>query len=256
MIQNEYILGLVSGSVGAISVYPINMVKTKMQNQNNLVNRQYKNGLDCAKQIIQQNGMKGLYRGGFFQMIGVAPEKAMKLYTYSWFIKGHETDWRYHLVGGGLSGATQALLASPLEYVIINKQMGQTVDFTKTNTYKQMYAGFNSTLWRNIYFSAIYFPIYWDLKDNRGINPFVAGTLAGVPAAVLSTPFDVVKTRIQTVDNKNAGKYKTFFQSLKTVYKEEGFNALWKGSVWRTIRSAPQFGITLFVFEKLKDFTK
>lgn len=252
MIKNEYILGLISGSSGAISVYPINLVKTKMQNQNNMIKVEYKNGFDCVKQIINQSGLRGLYRGGFFQMMGVAPEKALKLYTYSWFIKGNEKDWRYHLVGGGLSGFTQSFLACPLEYVVINKQMGKSINFMEKNTYTSMFKGLNPTLWRNVSFSAIYFQIYWDLKDNRGMNAFMAGTLAGVPASVLSTPFDVAKTRIQTLDEKNPLKYKSFLGTMKTVYKEEGFKALWKGSVWRAIRSSPQFGITLFVYEKLK----
>ncbi len=252
MIQNEYVLGLISGSSGAISVYPINLVKTKMQNQNNLINKQYKNGLDCFKQIYQQGGFRGLYRGGFFQMMGVAPEKALKLYSYSWFVKGNEKDWRYHLVGGGFSGFTQGFLATPLEYFVINKQMGNKISVLDKTTYSKIFIGFTPTIWRNVVFSGIYFPIYWDLKDNRGLNPLIAGTLAGVPASVLSTPFDVVKTRMQTKEKDN--KYKSFFQTFKKVFQEEGFSALWKGSVWRAVRSSPQFGITLFVYEKLKEF--
>lgn len=54
-------------------------------------------------------------------------------------------------------------------------------------------------------FSAIYFPAYAHMKaklaDENGYNTpaslFTAGVIAGVPAASLVTPADVIKTRLQ-----------------------------------------------------------
>ena len=65
--------------------------------------------------------------------------------------------------------------------------------------------GARACLLRDIPFSAIYFPAYAHLKpqfaDDTGYNSplslLTAGAIAGMPAASLVTPADVIKTRLQ-----------------------------------------------------------
>lgn len=94
-------------AVGATAVYPIDLVKTRMQNQRtgSLVGElMYRNSFDCLQkvgieksrhdtlptllimklvscvwQVIRHEGFFGLYRGLVPQLMGVAPEKAIKL---------------------------------------------------------------------------------------------------------------------------------------------------------------------------------
>ncbi len=39
----------------------------------------YRNSFDCAKKVIRHEGVFGLYRGLMPQLVGVCPEKAIKL---------------------------------------------------------------------------------------------------------------------------------------------------------------------------------
>lgn len=39
----------------------------------------YRNSIDCFKKVIRHEGVLGLYRGLVPQLLGVAPEKAIKL---------------------------------------------------------------------------------------------------------------------------------------------------------------------------------
>lgn len=39
----------------------------------------YRNSIDCFKKVVRHEGVLGLYRGLVPQLIGVAPEKAIKL---------------------------------------------------------------------------------------------------------------------------------------------------------------------------------
>ena len=71
-----------STAVGATAVYPIDLVKTRMQNQRAgayVGELMYKNSFDCFKKVIRHEGVLGLYRGLPPQIVGVAPEKAIKL---------------------------------------------------------------------------------------------------------------------------------------------------------------------------------
>lgn len=60
----------------------LDLVKTRMQNQRSskfVGQLLYNNSIDCFKKVIKNEGFKGLYSGLVPQLVGVAPEKAIKL---------------------------------------------------------------------------------------------------------------------------------------------------------------------------------
>ncbi|KAJ2822094.1 hypothetical protein GGI24_004036, partial [Coemansia furcata] len=77
----NFAIGAVAGGIGAAVVYPIDLVKTRMQNQRSAVVGEmlYKNSIDCFRKVVRNEGILGLYRGLGPQLVGVAPEKAIKL---------------------------------------------------------------------------------------------------------------------------------------------------------------------------------
>ena len=125
-----------------------------------------------------------------------------------------------------------------------------------------LYKGASACLLRDIPFSAIYFPSYNHLKrDFFGesqtkklgiVQLLTAGAIAGMPAAYLTTPCDVIKTRLQVEARKGETKYTSLRQCARSVYKEEGFRAFFKGGPARVLRSSPQFGFTLAGYEVLQ----
>jgi solute carrier family 25 aspartate/glutamate transporter 12/13 len=241
--SNTFISGLIAGTTGSLAVYPIDVVKTKMQNQSVKL---YKNGFDCFSQLYRQGGIKSFYKGSIIQMIGVGPEKAIKLFAYTYVTKNNINSIQTHFIGGLVAGFCQVLITCPYEMIKINLQMSNKIDYT---ILKKIYTGAPACFLRDIPFSGIYFPMYWFLKEKKEYNSFIAGTLAGAPAALLCTPADVIKTRQQTISKNNNT---TLLSTIKNIYINEGFKAFWKGGIWRMIRSAPQFGITLVIFDKLQ----
>lgn len=117
---HHFALGSIAGAFGAFMVYPIDLVKTRMQNQRSsrVGEMLYKNSLDCAKKVISNEGFKGLYSGVLPQLIGVAPEKAIKL-TVNDLVRGHfsgsqgEIQLRHEILAGGVAGSCQ-VVSSPL----------------------------------------------------------------------------------------------------------------------------------------------
>lgn len=57
-------------ATGATAVYPIDLVKTRMQNQRStgsfVGELMYKNSFDCAKKVLRYEGVFGFYRGTRF----------------------------------------------------------------------------------------------------------------------------------------------------------------------------------------------
>ncbi|CAF1253170.1 unnamed protein product [Adineta ricciae] len=273
----RFALGSIAGAVGATAVYPIDLVKTRMQNQRStsiVGERLYRNSIDCFKKVVRYEGVFGLYRGLIPQLVGVAPEKAIKL-TVNDFIRDRLTLadgtiplWA-EIVAGGCAGASQVTFTNPLEIVKIRLQVAGELQSVRRPAASEvvrelglrgLYKGARACFLRDIPFSAIYFPAYAHMKkrfaDEHGYNDpkslFISGLLAGIPAAGLCTPADVVKTRLQVQARKGQTKYNGLVDAFKKIYAEEGWKALWKGAGARMFRSSPQFGFTLLTYELLQ----
>ncbi|XKL60264.1 hypothetical protein PGB90_001280 [Kerria lacca] len=272
----RFTLGSISGAIGATAVYPIDLVKTRMQNQRSgsyIGELMYRNSFDCFKKVIRHEGFFGLYRGLLPQFLGVAPEKAIKL-TVNDFIRDKLTTkdripLYAEVIAGGCAGFSQVIFTNPLEIVKIRLQVaGEIAQGTKlkaVNVVKELgifglYKGAKACFLRDIPFSAIYFPAYHHTKlkfaDETGYNSplslLVSGCIAGIPAASLVTPADVIKTRLQVVARKGQTTYSGLFDCAFKIYKEEGARAFWKGTGARVFRSSPQFGVTLLSYELLQ----
>ncbi|XP_067934515.1 electrogenic aspartate/glutamate antiporter SLC25A12, mitochondrial-like isoform X2 [Watersipora subatra] len=277
ILENIYrfALGAVAGATGATAVYPIDLVKTRMQNQRtSLVGElMYKNSWDCFKKVLRFEGVGGLYRGLGPQLVGVAPEKAIKL-TMNDLMRGKlaRKDGSLPLwaecVAGGCAGGSQVLFTNPLEIVKIRLQVAGEVPGvarpSAINVIRELgllglYKGARACLLRDIPFSAIYFPAYANLKkysaDSSGYNSpltlLVSAFIAGAPAASLVTPADVIKTRLQVAARKGQSTYNGVIHCFRTILKEEGGRAFWKGTTARVFRSSPQFAVTLVTYEML-----
>ena len=68
----NFALGSVAGAIGAFAVYPIDLVKTRMQNQRKQVVGQvlYRNSVDCFRKVLKSEGVAGLYSGVIPQLVG------------------------------------------------------------------------------------------------------------------------------------------------------------------------------------------
>ncbi|KAJ2888149.1 mitochondrial aspartate-glutamate transporter agc1 [Coemansia asiatica] len=279
----NFAVGAVAGGIGAAVVYPIDLVKTRMQNQRSAVVGEmlYKNSIDCFRKVIRNEGILGLYRGLGPQLVGVAPEKAIKL-TVNDFVRARLTDRETgkialasELFAGAMAGGSQVVFTNPLEIVKIRLQVqGEmlketagsatpivrrgAVTIIKELGLLGLYKGASACLLRDVPFSAIYFSCYSHLKTDvfrEGerrlgiVDLLLAGAIAGMPAAYLTTPADVIKTRLQVVARKGDTVYNGLMDAARKIYKEEGFKAFFKGGPARIVRSSPQFGTTLMCYE-------
>lgn len=105
----------------------------------------------------------------------------------------------------------------------------------------------------------IYFGFYFNVKDAIPTNPdptleflrkFTIGLVSGTISSCVNIPFDVAKSRIQGPQPVPGEiKYRTCFQSMALVYREEGYLALYKGLVPKIMRLGPGGAVMLLVYE-------
>uniref|UniRef100_A0A8C9F2I5 Solute carrier family 25 member 13 n=2 Tax=Pavo cristatus TaxID=9049 RepID=A0A8C9F2I5_PAVCR len=256
----RFALGSVAGAVGATAVYPIDLVKTRMQNQRStgsfVGELMYKNSFDCFKKVLRYEGFFGLYRA-----FSPTLDKFMS--------KDGSVPLAAEILAGGCAGGSQVIFTNPLEIVKIRLQVaGEITTGPRVSAltvlrdlgFFGLYKGAKACFLRDIPFSAIYFPCYAHLKasfanEDGRVSPgnlLLAGSIAGMPAASLVTPADVIKTRLQVAARAGQTTYSGVVDCFVKILREEGPKALWKGAGARVFRSSPQFGVTLVTYELLQ----
>ena len=245
------------------------MVKTRLQNQSASAvgGLRYSGPVDCFKKIVAAEGYAGLYQGLRPNLIGVAPEKAIKLSFNEAFresFTARNGDGRIRLwqeiLSGGMAGFFQVAATNPMEIVKLRMQLagesglkrslGETVAELGP---RGLYKGTSATWLRDVPFSFIFFPLFANLKvaldgENSLLGLIVAGAASGSLAAGTVTPFDVIKTRLQVAGSR----YTSIGHAARTILKEEGWQAFFKGLAPRMTVQAPLFGITMLCFDVLK----
>uniref|UniRef100_A0A673X3A0 Mitochondrial glutamate carrier 1 n=1 Tax=Salmo trutta TaxID=8032 RepID=A0A673X3A0_SALTR len=212
----KLINGGIAGLIGVSCVFPIDLAKTRLQNQQN-GSRLYTSMSDCLIKTIRSEGYFGMYRGSAVNLTLVTPEKAIKLAANDFFRQylskdGQKLTLIKEMLAGCGAGTCQVIVTTPMEMLKIQLQdagrieaqrklMPETVGPgtvpTKSPTAMQLtrellkekgiaglYKGLGATLLRDVPFSIIYFPLFANLntlgkRGAEGPAPFYVSFLAG-----------------------------------------------------------------------------
>jgi len=262
--------GGIAGVVGASTMFPLDMVKTRLQSQKE-GKRLYSGVIDCFRQMVKnEGGVRALYRGLSANLVGIVPEKALKLAVNDFLrktLKGdkHDIPLSHEVLAGGGAGFCQVIATNPMEIVKIRLQNASLqnerldmVTVVRDLGFRGLYYGAGATLLRDVPFSMVYFSLYGRLKkyfadQKSGITSLpkilLSSTIAGVFAAALATPADVIKTRLQVKPGPGDPVYTGIRDCFETISKKEGPRAFFKGVVPRVLIISPLFGIALVVYE-------
>jgi len=280
-LTKTFVIAGISSMVGATTVFPIDKVKTRIQSTSSLGLKisPLKNLTRNLVGIFQVEGFRGLYKGLMPQLVGITPEKAIKL-TVNDFLKkklrkyegkplGSDLSVASELVAGIGTGLVQVFATNPYEIVKIrmqiqtkNEQKG-AFSIIRELGFRGMYKGLSATMLRDIPFNALYFSSYALFKallkasgnntqDTQTWKLFIAGIGAGTLAAALDTPADTIKTRLQ---NGKYG-YTGIGDAYRSIVRTEGYSGLFKGLLPRVLIIAPLFSITFTIFEKLQHWMR
>lgn len=269
----NFTAGAIAGVAEILTFYPLDVVKTRMQ----LETGKAKHGLaGTFKSILKEEGVGRLYRGLVPPLLLEAPKRAVKFAandfwgnTYLNLAGESKMNQQLSILTGCSAGASESFVVVPFELVKIKLQDKKStfagpVDVLRQVVRKEgllgLYTGMEATFWRHLWWNGGYFGCIYQVRSllpkpenqrSELMNNFISGSIGGFVGTALNTPFDVVKSRIQSV-SKAAGvvpKYNWTYPALVTIFREEGPAALYKGFVPKVLRLAPGGGILLLVVE-------
>ncbi|XP_073877216.1 solute carrier family 25 member 33 isoform X4 [Macaca fascicularis] len=233
------------GTVGAIFTCPLEVIKTRLQSSRLALRTVYypqvhlgtisgagmvrptsvTPGLfQVLKSILEKEGPKSLFRGLGPNLVGVAPSRvrgSKQMNTLQCARYVYQTE--------GIRGFYRGLTAS--------------------------YAGISETI--------ICFAIYESLKkylkeaplassaNGTEKNPtsffglMAAAALSKGCASCIAYPHEVIRTRLR----EEGTKYKSFVQTARLVFREEGYLAFYRGLFAQLIRQIPNTAIVLSTYE-------
>ncbi|XP_026084999.1 mitochondrial glutamate carrier 1-like [Carassius auratus] len=216
-LPGKLINGGLAGLIGVTCVFPIDLAKTRLQNQQN-GSRLYTSMSDCLVKTIRSEGYFGMYRGAAVNLTLVTPEKAIKLAANDFFRfhlskDGQKLTLVREMLAGCGAGTCQVIVTTPMEMLKIQLQdagrvaaqrklMPQAVtpegpvelksptavqltrQLLKEKGISGLYKGLGATLLRDVPFSIIYFPLFANLNDlgKRGAEgpaPFYVSFTSG-----------------------------------------------------------------------------
>ncbi|KAH9029221.1 mitochondrial carrier [Lactarius hengduanensis] len=234
---------------------------------------------DAVRHVWRAEGIRGLWKGtGTTLVIGV-PSSTAYMLTYDYFLRQVlpvviPYPSVVPLAAGISARVIVSSVVSPLELIRTNLQSTPRLPDTphtlrsvldslsglvRANGVQHLWRGLGPTLWRDVPFSGFYWASYEGMKrylERRGRSglsvAFVCGATSGTAAALLTSPFDVLKTRRQAlVMSTTTGQQTGALRLLQQIVRTEGLSTLFAGMGPRIAKVAPACGIMIACYEGL-----
>ena len=241
--------GALAGTTVDLSLYPLDTLKTRLQS---------------SAGFLASGGFAGIYRGVGSAIIGSAPGAALFFTTYEYskgflsarrkakeVAEGQVGEWAApieHMIAASLGEVAACAVRVPTEVVKQRAQAGhhpssltalkailsQNRAVGLSGVWMELYRGWSVTIMREVPFTVIQFPLWESMKEYRrrtagkdDISAFESalfGSASGAIAAGVTTPLDVLKTRMMLAKEKTA-----MVPLLRQILRDSGPKAFFAG---------------------------
>ncbi|XP_054820428.1 uncharacterized protein LOC129319395 isoform X2 [Prosopis cineraria] len=303
-VWREFVWGAIAGAFGEGMMHPVDTIKTRMQSQAIIDGIQnQKSILQMVRSVWQVDGLRGFYRGVTPGVTGSLATGATYFgvieSTKKWIEDTHPSlggHWA-HFIAGAVGDTLGSFVYVPCEVIKLRMQVQGTksswnsvimkdsismkpgiqiygyytgmfhagCSIWKVQGLRGLYAGYWSTLARDVPFAGLMVMFYEAMKDvteygkqrwisnsdwhvNSSLEGLVLGGLAGGLGAYLTTPLDVIKTRLQVQGSAISG----WLDAIRNIWAMEGMKGMFKGSVPRITWYIPASALTFMAVEFLR----
>ena len=269
----DFVAGTVGGCAGVLAGHPMDTVKVRLQSTN-----KYSGTWNCLLTIVREERLRGLYKGMTSPLLGVAAINSLLFGVYGFFLNiqlaaspdSLPTINQVFFAGCG-SGFVNAFFSCPMELIKIRLQ-NQIGLKSKSDAYRGplaairsiyriqglrgFYQGFTATLIRETPSYGLYFASFevfsqWLNVDPQSSSPstgiLVAGGAAGMMGWLSTYPFDVIKTKLQSVQQDSEKPFSRTLDCIRKAYRTEGPGVFVRGLGATMWRAAPTNAATFYV---------
>ncbi|EME41061.1 hypothetical protein DOTSEDRAFT_136199 [Dothistroma septosporum NZE10] len=264
LVNSPYLRSLFAGGIAGttvdISLFPLDTLKTRLQS---------------SAGFWASGGFRGVYNGIGSAVVGSAPGAGLFFVTYETTKKYFASNTRdsygeagVHMAAASLGEIAACAVRVPTEVIKQRAQAKQhpssmaaltsILNMRRTHglgtVWRELYRGWGITVLREVPFTIIQFPLWeglkkWSLQQREPPRPTevtavesgVYGAVSGAIAAGLTTPLDVLKTRMMLSN----GKQNVFAMTGK-IWSQEGGRVFFSGigprTMWISIGGAVFLG--------------
>uniref|UniRef100_A0A6T7K4K6 Mitochondrial carrier protein n=1 Tax=Coccolithus braarudii TaxID=221442 RepID=A0A6T7K4K6_9EUKA len=257
-LASEVLAGFIGGSAKTLALYPLDTLTTLRE-----------------LRIRPSRALSQYYRGCGLTLLGLAPY-AIIFHTAFYVCDAALTDVMpaaaRQMCAGLFGSVASAFVGVPFECLKhrlqVSAPMYATPQMALANTIRLegvrgLFSGFGSTLARNAPYNALHFGIFAAVSRTAGsiahgrAADALAGAVAGALTALLTTPLDLVNTRLQTqavrAVQHGGPQYAGVCDALVRIAAEEGGpSALMQGSLVRVAQYAPASIIFFMCYQAVK----
>jgi len=248
LFREQLIAGSAARGCAQTCLHPIDVLRTRLQ----------------AKGVAMDWSVKTFVKGVAPQFVLAFPAGAMQFAAYEWakarFAELQVVGAPAEVSCGAIGALAASIVRVPQEVI---KQRCQADIYPNAAKGVQMllaaegpkgfYKGYFATISRDVPWNALSFMFFAQAKTiykkvtgetpTAGQN-LALGAFAGMTAAVIMTPVDVVKTRLMT-----GGATGGIVGVMQTIVKDEGAATLMKGVLPRVAFLAPLAALTLGLYD-------
>jgi len=236
--------------------------------------------VQCLKHIFVNEGVSGLFKGLGPNLMGVFPSRAIYFWAYSTakrnvnssLPKANRDTPFVHVTSAAFAGFTASTITNPIWLIKTRLQLDRasgTESLSIRKCIKRIYQdlgirgfwkGVTASYW-GISETVIHFVIYEYLKkqlaiaqkkrknDDKTFLDFAGFMLCGACsktcATIVAYPHEVARTRLREENSI----YRSFWQTIATVYRNEGRRGLYRGLATQLIRQIPNTAIMMSTYE-------
>lgn len=272
---------LVCGAVGrasqVLALFPVDTVKTRVQ-----AARSISSPNSPLKPLFTAIAQGHLYSGVAVSLLGQVPYGML---TFGFYESLRSTLSKSSLnlpkslqivIAASLGDAVGSLWLTPSEVIKSKSQTGMyptplsTARAIASQGPLAFYQGYFAAIARDVPFRAIQLFLFERCRDwysrrarsshpNKTISPvenLLIGALSGTATAVVTTPLDVIRTRMMSQPSGKDAIYKNALDCISKTFTNEGTRAFFRGLGPRVLLVGPASAVFFVTYEATKSFLR